>query len=315
MKCSIVVCTHNRSEQLEVVLEPLILQNYSHADYEIVVVDNHSTDKTKDVVRDVIKRSPVSVRYVHEKEIGLSHARNRGIRESSGEIIAFIDDDAIADYRWIESLLSSYKEKDIVCVGGKALLKWPERFIRPNWLNRRLEPFLSGFDLGLEKETEVRGISKIPYGVNISFRREVLLKNPFSIRLGRTDKRLYGGEETELCLRLIQQGWKIVYNPKAVVHHIVPEARTEQSYFIQRALDWGISRVVVDNFGIIGKWKIRHLISYLIRFLVYSVKYLMYTTVRWEGHAFNAYIRMRSYWVSINYCVGNLRQKMSQQVE
>jgi GT2 family glycosyltransferase len=142
--------------------------------------------------------------------------------------------------------------------------------------------------------------------VNISFRREALADNAFSLRLGRTDKGLYGGEEIELCRRLLSAGWKVIYNPKAVVHHIVPLTRTHQDYFVQRALDWGVSRVIVDRSGREGTCRAKQLMSYLLRYCFHMIKYVGAKITRNEGQVFNSHIRMRSYRVSVNYCLGRV---------
>ena len=299
---SAIICTYNGGRYLKRAIESLASQSLSRKDYEIIVVDNCSTDSTKEIVGSLLNNVE-NLRYCYEPEIGLSHARNRGIQEARGEVVAFIDDDAEAEPEWLEGLLSSYRDDRIACVGGKSILKWPDGFQRPKWLHRKLEPFLSGFDPGVNKELEVRGISHIPYGVNISFRRRILEKYPFRADLGRTDKGIYGGEETELCLRLLKDGWKVIYNPAAVVHHIVPDSRIEQTWFLKRALDWGISRVVVDHSGIEGTFRIRYMLSYLFRLLVYTFRYAGYSLLSQDGNAFNSYIRMRSYLVSVNYCL------------
>ena len=300
-KISVVICTLNRPQYLETVVHSVKNQTLQKDKYEVLVIDNGSTEVNKEAIKRL--QSEMGFKYIYEPRTGLSHARNRGVQEAGGDVVAFIDDDAEAEPGWLEGLLSSYRDDHIACVGGKSILKWPDGFQRPKWLHRKLEPFLSGFDPGVNRELEVRGISHIPYGVNISFRRRILEKYPFRTDLGRTDKGIYGGEETELCLRLLKDGWKVIYNPSAVVHHIVPDSRIEQTWFLKRALDWGISRVVVDHSGIDGTLRIKYMLSYLFRLLVYTFRYAGYSLLSQDGNAFNSYIRMRSYRVSVNYCV------------
>jgi glycosyltransferase involved in cell wall biosynthesis len=116
---TILVCTHNRAELLSGVLESLGNQSLGRERFEVIVVDNASTDDTPAVADRCAKQGKLQARYVREPELGLDAARNRGIREARGEIVAFLDDDARARYDWAEAVLDGFSRHDAPIVGGR----------------------------------------------------------------------------------------------------------------------------------------------------------------------------------------------------
>ena len=138
MDISVVVCTYNRAELLRSALESLVWQETDEKfTYEILVVDNGSTDGTCDVVNDFIKKTTkVHIRYVYEEESGIAVARNRGIKEVCCEWIAFFDDDQWADPHWLFELYKVAMQKEADCVGGAILL------VLPDSANISLRPFI-----------------------------------------------------------------------------------------------------------------------------------------------------------------------------
>ena len=238
-KISAVVCTHNRGRQLRGTLESLIDQSLAKEEYEIVVVDNGSTDQTKDVVEELARKSAVPMRYVYEENIGLSHARNRGIRESAGEIVAFIDDDALADPDWASALLSAYEQMpDAMCIGGKVIPRWPSA--QPRWWPNALLSYLGIVDFGLT----VRRLyyPRYPFGVNISFPKRVFTQvGLFSEHYGRNGRFLLSHEETEFCHRIERQGGRIFYTPGAVVTHVIQPERLSRRWLLRRGYWQGVS--------------------------------------------------------------------------
>src|SRR5258708_35944509 len=119
IKISAVICTYNRAEYLGRAIESLAHQDLDSAGYEIIVVDNNSTDNTAQLVKNSIEAYPsVQIRYVLETEQGLSAARNRGAHEAAGNYIAYVDDDARAVQAWLSSLLASFLKLQGACIGG-----------------------------------------------------------------------------------------------------------------------------------------------------------------------------------------------------
>src|SRR3972149_142120 len=146
MKISVVVCTYNRCEDLRRALQSLILQDFPATDYEILVVDNNSIDKTKDVVGNFLKISSSNVKYVFETAQGLSHARNRGIKEAKGEIISFIDDDVIVAKDWLTETKKAFDIYKAAYISGRVLIK--DKIEKPDWWDEQYNMILGGFDRG-----------------------------------------------------------------------------------------------------------------------------------------------------------------------
>lgn len=259
MDISAVVCTHNRCELLRQTLQSLMSQDYPISDYEVIVVDNRSTDGTRDVVYNFMKKGGdgssnlieedmAEVRYIFEEKIGLSNARNRGIAESRGDLIAFIDDDAIAERFWLSRLMEVYREeKDAACVGGRVIDVW--KVSKPVWWHPDLN-IVSKFDYG-----SARAILKypvFPIGTNISFRKDVLVNvGMFNINLGRSGSKLSGYEEADVCVKIHKLNQRIYYEPKAIVYHAVDERKLSRNFVRRRAYEEGRSQYLfeIERFG------------------------------------------------------------------
>ena len=228
MDISVVVCTYNRSRHLKDLLKSLAVQFVPEGlEWEIVLVDNNSTDDTVSIVDKFIKDVDRPLTYAKEEKQGLSYARNRGILESKGKYIAFIDDDALADNNWLVSLYRAFLNYGCDGVGGRIYLK-PEKKM-PRWLTKDLWGFLACLDHG-DKAFEI--IDHYIYGTNMSFSRRILDKvGLFDTSLGRTGHKPIGGEETELIKRILSSGAKIYYEPAAVVQHLVEDYKIKKQYF------------------------------------------------------------------------------------
>lgn len=237
MKISVIVCTYNQAERLRKMLGSLreaeIPDNLS---YEIILVDNNSDDHTRFVLEEDAQYYKSKIRYVFEEKRGLSNARNRGIKEARGEIIAFTDDDVIADKYWIQNTEKAFKEhKDAACVGGKILPIW--EVSRPKWLHPSLYNFLGLLDYG---NAIAYMDSPDIWGANFAVKSEMFKKyGLFDPILGRTARKLYGGEETEFLQRLRSAGEKILYYPSSIVYHFLPAHKMSKKYFRKWNFDAG----------------------------------------------------------------------------
>ena len=238
VQISVIVPTHNRSEYLRDAIISLQEQNFPKDKYEIIVVDNNSTDNTPQVVEACGRNGKKKVVYVKEPEIGLHNARHAGANAAKGEILAYVDDDVICDSNWISELVKPYADSEVGCVGGKILPKWEVK--PPEWV--KLYPsYLSLLDLGDEvKELKTPKI----YGCNLSIRRSLLFEvggfNPDAFG----DKKLiwYRGDgETGLLRKVLATGRKMVHTPYAIVWHVIPKSRLTISYFKKRSFIQGIS--------------------------------------------------------------------------
>jgi glycosyltransferase involved in cell wall biosynthesis len=215
------VCTRDRQRALEECLGQLDDQVAVAGGYEIVVVDNGSSDGTGEWLRRWVATSPGRRRAVFEPVPGLSRARNRGIEAAAGDVVLFIDDDASAPRGWVAAHLAAYdRDPGVVAAGGPVALTWPAG--RPAWLGPAVEHWFSALDLGDEPIPWPREHG--PYGTNMSIRRsELLAAGGFSPALGRRGRSLLSSEERDLFARIGGHG-RIAYEPAALVlHRVLPE--------------------------------------------------------------------------------------------
>ena len=241
---SVVICTYNRAHSLLRTLnsfDGLIIPD--GLQWELLLVDNNSTDHTEAVVRKFIEGVQYPMRYLFEEKQGLSNARNRGIRDAEGEIIVFTDDDATVHKEWLANIDHAFKKHDPVCVGGKIKAEWEGD--PPSWLKGNLLNILAITDLG--NSEMVLDVPRI-WGANLSIRADMFEKYGwFDTNLGNKGKKLYGGEETEMIEKMIKNGEKVVYSPDAIVHHHIPSSRMKKSYFRKWMFDKGELKAYYDG--------------------------------------------------------------------
>lgn len=231
LRISIIVATYNRSTYLLRTLRSLAQQSLDRALWEIVVVNNNSSDDTPEQVAKFISEHPeLQIVAVTETQQGLSHARNAGIRASSGEFLLFVDDDEEMNEEYLSCYLSLFEEHpDAMGAGGimTPLYEYPV----PKWISPLTEQPISG-SINLGKEVRLFPKHKYPIGGNMGFRRTAIKRyGDFDTGLGRTGNAPMGGEEKELFGRLKAGGEKIYYLPGAVIYHIIPESKFDTDYF------------------------------------------------------------------------------------
>lgn len=235
---SAIICTHNREQYLGLAIDSLLQQDF--AEFEVIVVDNASTDETRQVVEARLPHA--KLRYIYEPITGLSVARNTGAKIAQSSILAYLDDDAIATPQWLRVLYSAYENHPKLAIaGGKVTLIWPEGITSPPWLSDNLAGNLGAYNLG-EQWVDIKNPGLTPRGLNYSIRRSFLEKiGGFDINLGRVGKRLLSNEELQMTELALQQGWQVAYIPEALVaHHVAPE-RVNRSWFMERGWWQGIS--------------------------------------------------------------------------
>ena len=246
MKATVVICTYNRSNFLQKAISSLQNQDFPLDQYEIVIVDNNSSDNTKEVVNDFIKDSPVKISYIPEKRQGLSFARNTGVDNSSGEIVAFMDDDAEAERQWLASLAELFNNPKVAAAGGPVKPIW--HGTKPAWLSEKWIPYLS-----IREYKELSGRKTFtdgtyPIGTNMSFRKNVLIEvGQFPVILGRRGEDLTSNEEIAVCQKIKARGWKLGFSPEAIVHHHIRDDRLHKEWFYKRAYWQGKSDVVISE--------------------------------------------------------------------
>jgi glycosyltransferase involved in cell wall biosynthesis len=249
MDASIIIATADRADELRDTLDSLARIRQPGM-IELIVVDNRSTDHTREVVEQAASWFPYPVRYLFESEEGKYAALNAGIKLSRGRIIAATDDDARFEPDWLERAVEGLHSRDCDFVGGRVLPIWGGP--KPIWLAETCGLHTKVVALldhgGLVREFG-QGISW-PLGVNVAYRRDVFDRvGLFDNRLGRKTGTLRNQAQREWHLRARAVGVRGFYLPDMVVHHLVAAARLEKQYF-RRWLYWhGISRALLFKHG------------------------------------------------------------------
>jgi glycosyltransferase involved in cell wall biosynthesis len=241
---SVIVCTLDRPASLRRTIESLIAQDLPPGDFEVIVVSNRGP------ALEATGREPANgpaIHYTFEPRLGLSNARNRGLSLATGELVAFIDDDATADPHWLPSLAKAL-DRDAgnpACAGGKVIAEWERP--PPGWLRGSLLKFLGIVDLG-ERRRAVIWPNEVLVGCNIAFRTmELRDMGGFDPVLGRRGTALYGNEEVALEQRVHEAGGAIIYEPAAVVRHHVPAHRMSLAWFVKRVFYQGVTDYVYSG--------------------------------------------------------------------
>lgn len=251
---TVAICTYNRSGDLKAALESIALQASANpAAVEILVVDNGSPDDSVEVAESFRDKLPYQLRVVVEKQKGLSYARNTAINEASGDIVAFLDDDATVLPGWIDAHLEAYQtDMEVRGVMGRIIPKWEAP--RPDWLDPALDSYITVVDFG-DEPFVLRFPEHAPVGANMSFGRQELIEaGMFDVRYGVGGSKQIPFEEIELAGRFFRRGWKMVYWPKAAVYHGVPANRATLKWFSRRIFSQGRAQYIFDrdNMGTIA---------------------------------------------------------------
>jgi len=238
LEVSIVICTLDRATQLANAIRSILGQDCDPRRYEIVVVDNCSRDRTPEVVKE-FQIHAANVRYVYEGRLGLSTARNRGTAESRAPIVAFFDDDGTADPGWLEALLEVFREDaGAGAAGGLIEVGWPAE--KPEWMPMDFQGYYGACDYGNQRRHLT--FPQYPYGANMMIRRQILEAiGGFNDELGAKGTNIMQGDELDVFQRLFAMNTRVVYEPRAVVHHWVPTERVSRKWLLRRAYKHGLS--------------------------------------------------------------------------
>lgn len=243
IKLSLLIATYNRADRLIETLESVVAQDAPAEQWECVVVNNNSTDCTAERFAVFAAAHPqYNLRMVEEHNQGLSYARNRGIRESTGEYMAIIDDDERIVPEFISAYISLFDTvPEAVAGGGPIVPVYPAG--RPAWMSCFTErPIANTMYLGDRVREFPEG--HIPGGGNMAIRRSAVKRyGVFDISLGRVGTSLTGGEESDLFERLRLAEAKYYYTPKAVMYHIIPAEKLSRGYFSRLSYNIGVSQL------------------------------------------------------------------------
>lgn len=236
---SVIISTHNRCESLKSTLNSLLCQEdneKSKFNYEVIIVDNNSSDNTKEIVYSYEQKFAGRLKYVFEPKQGLSYGRNRGILVSRGDILAFTDDDVVVMKNWLNNIAKVFEETDADAVCGKILPTWasqPKDWLYELWQHKNNTlGVLALFDLGsklLKIEQSRIGF----FGANMVFKRNVFdLCGGFAEVPRATD--------SEFFSRVFAKGLNLYYSPEISVYHLIPQHRMTRNYFIKWSFRSGI---------------------------------------------------------------------------
>ena len=216
--------------------------------WDVLVVDNNSQDRTCELVEDFCRRYPDRFRYLFEPQPGKSYALNAGIREARGDVLAFTDDDVTVEPAWLQNLTAALHNGEWSGAGGRTL---PDRtFLPPRWLS--IEGRYAVAPIGLfDRGPNACGLTEAPFGNNMAYRREMFEKyggfrTDLGPRLGSRDPQKC--EDSEFGCRLLGAGERLRYEPSAVLYHAVPESRIQKGYFLEWWFDK--ARSDVRAFGV-----------------------------------------------------------------
>ncbi|NET31643.1 MAG: glycosyltransferase family 2 protein [Cyanothece sp. SIO1E1] len=260
---SVAICTYNRSNRLIKALDALCNQSLPQEQFEILVIDNASTDNTKEVCRQYQKALP-NLQYTYEPVQGLSKARNTALKASRGEYISYLDDDAIPCSSWLGSILNTFLtiSPKPIGVGGPLYPLWEVG--PPDWMQTEMAFLFSILDEG--GQSHWFKSPSFPYGGNVSYQCEALkTAQGFQESLGRKGASLLSCEEYLLNRTLCRQGGRFYYNAQASVQHWISQERTSTEWVNRRSHWQGRSEAVVDQ--LVGKSRKRQWWDSVAKFL------------------------------------------------
>ena len=228
MFISVVIPTYNRRQYLEECLLSLGNQAYPVAQYEVIVVDDGSTDETRDFLNEFSRNVPFRFRALHQSNRGPSSARNLGVSKASGDLIAFLDDDCIAGEGWLESLSKRFGDEQVAGVGGA--IKSITSGTIPSYLNY----------MGLFSHLIQDGVVYYIITANACYRKAVLQE------VGGFNEgiRKPGCEDPILSLRVREHGYVLTYDPDAIVLH---QHKRDLSSLLGTFFNYGRGRNILDQ--------------------------------------------------------------------
>ena len=247
MHVSIIIPTFNRADLLRYSLNSLVSLNCNNELFEIIVVDNGSTDKTKEVIHEYINNYPYHIiKYYYDDIPGLLSGRHRGANEAKGDILAFIDDDVLVSNNWLKSIIDVFENKTNVDLLTGPTLPYFESY-PPNWLNYfwsqsahgKYCGWLSLIDFG-DIPTEID--QTYIWGLNFIIKKSVYFKlKGFHPDCIPDNLQMFQGDgEIGLCHKAKEKGHKAFYHPGVLLYHMIPVKRMTHEYFYKRAYYQGV---------------------------------------------------------------------------
>ncbi len=249
---SVVICTYNRLDHLPAAIDSVFKQSLESTAYEIIVVDNCSTDGTAEAIKALMGEHP-NLRYIYETRLGLATARNTGWQAAAGMFVAFLDDDAKAEVDWLETVADLVKDAapNLHCVGGPILPFYTSP--QPDW-------WLDKYEIRTRGDVQ-RHLRKGEFfsGSNMTWRRSTLERfGGFEAKAGMKGNQLGMGEETGLFRQIweAEESPVFLYSPALKVYHWVPPEKMTMRYILKRATANGqfeAEYTLAQNPGFMGR--------------------------------------------------------------
>jgi len=233
------LCTHNHAERLAKTLTGLKRLRHPAASWEILIINNASTDDTASVLeRSDWRPEGIPVRVVVESQLGIANARNRAMQEASGEYVLFIDDDETPDENWLVEYEKAIGEDQPDALGGNISILF-EGAERPAWLQDELLGFIGALSYGADTRF-LTALSTPTFTGNSGFKKTSVMQiGGFDSSLGRRGHVNSGGEDTDLYRRLINAGMRVRWLEKAVIYHRIEAPKLDKRYFLDLHLRQG----------------------------------------------------------------------------
>jgi glycosyltransferase involved in cell wall biosynthesis len=274
-KASIIICTFNRLKLLKLCIGSITALQTSPSQFEVVIIDNNSNDGTEDFCKGLSQTyGSYKWKYIRETQQGIAFARTRGAKEAAGNIIAYIDDDCLAEPDWLNEIIIFYDNNSAaMSTGGRIIPK----YLAPpaDWFGKYFWGLVGNYDLG-NKVFQMKG-ARYPSGANMHFRKTSFEKyGYFDGNLGRSGKSLMAGEEKAMYLKLIGANEKVYYLPQVIVHHHVEGNKFDKEYVKHHSMGIGASERLMNK-GSFAKLTMKF-IEYLAKFgyaIGYGLIYLL----------------------------------------
>jgi glucosyl-dolichyl phosphate glucuronosyltransferase len=245
---SVIICTRNRADLFDKAIASVLAQDFPRSAYEIVVVDNGSSDHTRQVAHRYAAEA--NVRYVLEERVGLCIARNTGWQAASAPYVALFDDDAIARPGWLAAIATAFERSrgDVGVIGGRVDPIWLAP--RPNWLADEIAGALTIVDWG-PAEKEISDLKREwLVGANMAAPKGVIQEvGGFHPWLDRVGNNLLSSGDVHLQMEIVRRKYRCLYVPAMAIEHLAPPSRLTQGWFTKRFYWQGMSDAVMEIIG------------------------------------------------------------------
>lgn len=244
---SVVICCYNSARVIRQTLEGLCEQTFSPDWFELIIVDNNCTDDTVEIVNDTLHDAVFSHRIVKEDEPGLMNARIRGVDEVQKDITLFVDDDNILEADFLQKLYQLYEEKpDVGTIGVQVKPLVDEE--TPSWFYDYLGVYACGRQA--DASSDVTKTRMTLFGAGLSFRtpviKKILVQRGHFFLMGRTGDILLRGDDSEMCMQCILEGWKVWYEDDLTLEHNILSERITPEYVKNARFGGGVASIVLD---------------------------------------------------------------------